>query len=59
MQIATHVVPNLVISVDKAPKAEASYSNVARCIGQVAKCQQTVAAGTIAEFAKHLKVILS
>ncbi len=56
MQIATHVVPNLVISVDKAPKAEASYSNVARCIGQVVKCQQTVAAGTIAEFAKHLKV---
>ena len=56
MQITTHVVPNLVISVDKAPKAEASYSNVARCIGQVVKCQQTVAAGTIAEFAKHLKV---
>ncbi|KAI0089964.1 TIP120-domain-containing protein [Irpex rosettiformis] len=55
MQIATHVVPNLVISVDKAPKAEASYSNVARCIGQVVKCQLTVAAGTIAEFAKHLK----
>lgn len=56
MQIATHVVPNLVISVDKVPKTEASQANVARCIGQVVKCQQTVAAGTIAEFAKHLKV---
>lgn len=56
MQIATHVVPCLVISVEKAAKTEASQSNVARCIGQVVKCQQTVAAGTIAEFAKHLKV---
>lgn len=56
MQIATHVVPNLVISVDKAPKAEASQANIARCIGQVVKCQQTVAAGTIAEFGRHLKV---
>lgn len=56
MQIATHVVPNLVISIDKAAKSEASQANVARCIGQVVKCQQTVAAGTIAEFTKYLKV---
>lgn len=55
MEIATHVVPNLVIAIDKAPKSEASQANIARCIGQVVKCQQTVAAGTIAEFAKHLK----
>lgn len=56
MQIATHVVPNLVISIEKAAKADASQSNVARCIGQVVKCQQTVAAGTIAEFARHFRV---
>lgn len=56
MQIATHVVPSLVISIDKAPKAETSQANIARCIGQVVKCQQTVAAGTIVEFGKHLKV---
>lgn len=56
MQIATHVVPNLVLSIDKTTKTEASQANIARCIGQVVKCQQTVAAGTIAEFAKHLKV---
>lgn len=56
MQIATHVVPNLVISVEKAPKSEASLTNVAKCIGQVVKAQRAVAAGTIAEFAKHLKV---
>ena len=56
MQVATHLVPNLVISVDKAPKADASLANVARCIGQVVVAQQSIAAGTIAEFAKHLKV---
>ena len=56
MQIATHVVPNLVISIDRASRTEASQANVARCIGQVVKCQQTVAAGTIVEFARHLKV---
>ena len=58
MQIATHVVPSLVISVDRAAKTDASQANVARCIGQVVRCQQSVAAGTIAEFAKHLKVCL-
>lgn len=56
MQVATHLVPNLVISVDKAQKADASLANVARCIGQVVIAQQSIAAGTIAEFAKHLKV---
>lgn len=56
MQIATHVVPNLVISVEKAPKTDASYSNVARCVGQVVKSQRGVAAGTITEFSRHLKV---
>ena len=56
MQIATHVVPNLVASVEKAPKAEASLTNVAKCVGQVVISQRAVAAGTIAEFARHLKV---
>jgi len=55
-QIATHVVPNLVISAEKAPKAESSSSNVAKCIGHVVGSQLSVAAGTIAEYAKHLKV---
>ncbi|KAG5641254.1 hypothetical protein DXG03_005660, partial [Asterophora parasitica] len=54
-QISTHVVPNLVIFVEKAPKAEASPSNVARCIAQVVQSQHNVAAGTIAEYSKHLK----
>lgn len=55
-QIATHVVPNLVISVEKAPKADASPANVAKCVAQVVKSQQAVAAGTIAEYSKHTKV---
>ena len=56
MQIATHIVPNLVLAVEKAPKAEASLTNVAKCVGQVVKAQRAIAAGTIAEFSKHLKV---
>jgi cullin-associated NEDD8-dissociated protein 1 len=55
-QIATHVVPNLVISAEKAPKAETSPSNVAKCIGQIVQSQLAVAAGTIAEYSKYLKV---
>ncbi|KAI0358837.1 ARM repeat-containing protein [Trametes cingulata] len=55
MQIATHVVPNLVTAVERAPKNEASLPNVAKCVGQVVKSQRAVAAGTIAEFARHLK----
>jgi len=55
-QISTHVVPNLVLSSEKAPKAENSPSNVAKCIGHIVGSQQNIAAGTIAEYAKHLKV---
>ncbi|KAI0917813.1 hypothetical protein AcV7_007119 [Taiwanofungus camphoratus] len=55
MQVATHVVPNLVIYVEKAPKSDASHSNVARCVGQVVKSQRGIAAGTVAEFSRHLK----
>ncbi|KAL0945592.1 hypothetical protein HGRIS_014751 [Hohenbuehelia grisea] len=54
-QIATHVVPGLVISVEKAPRAEASPANVAKCVAQVVKSQQAVAAGTIAEYSKNVK----
>ena len=55
-QIATHIVPNLVISAEKAPKAETSPANVAKCVAQVVKTERGVAAGTIAEYGKHLKV---
>lgn len=54
-QIATHLVPNLAISSEKAPKAENSPANVAKCIAQVVKYSQGVAAGTIAEYSKNLR----
>ncbi|KAH9850563.1 ARM repeat-containing protein [Lenzites betulinus] len=55
MQIAPHVVANLVLAVEKAPKNDASLTNVAKCVGGVVQAQRAVAAGTIAEFARHLK----
>ncbi|KAK7001853.1 Cullin-associated nedd8-dissociated protein 1 [Favolaschia claudopus] len=54
-QIATHLVPNLVIAVEKAPKADASPSNVAKAVAQIVKSQQAIAAGTIAQYAKNIK----
>ncbi|RXW15834.1 hypothetical protein EST38_g10023 [Candolleomyces aberdarensis] len=50
-----HLVPNLVIASEKAPKTENSPANVARCIAQVVKNSQGVAAGVIAEYSKNIK----
>jgi cullin-associated NEDD8-dissociated protein 1 len=55
-QIAPHVVPNLRINAEKATEGEVSQANVAKCIAQVVKSQQAIAAGTIAEFSKNIKV---
>lgn len=55
-QIATHVVPSLVKSADSAPKNNVSLANVAKSVAQVVKSFQGIAAGTIAEFSKHIKV---
>lgn len=55
-QIASHVVPSLVASAEKADKASSSPLNVGKCVAQVVKAQQGVAAGMIAEFSKHIKV---
>lgn len=55
-QISTHVVPSLVILAEKAPKTESSPVNVAKCVAQIVKSQQNIAAGTIAEYSKHIKV---
>jgi cullin-associated NEDD8-dissociated protein 1 len=51
-----HIIPNLVIAVEKAPRGEASSANVARCVAAVVKSQQGVAAGVIAEYSKNFKV---
>ena len=58
MQIASHVIPNLAAVAEKAPRSEVSYSNVAKCVAEVVKSQQGIAAGTISEFTRHLKVRL-
>ncbi|KAI6021197.1 armadillo-type protein [Pisolithus marmoratus] len=55
-QIATHVVPGLVIAVQKSSgKGDANPMNVAKCIGEIVRSQQGVAAGTIAEYSKYIK----
>jgi len=54
-QIATHLVPNLVIAVQRAPKAEASPANVAKCIAQIVRNARGVAAGVIAEYSKNIR----
>ena len=55
-QIASHVVPGLVISLNKAKKAEAVPGNIAKVVSRVVRSQKAVAAGMIAEFSKSLKV---
>ena len=55
-QIASHLVPGLVTSVNKANKAEAVPANVAKVVGRVVRSQPAVAAGMIAEFSRSLKV---
>ncbi|KAG7090596.1 hypothetical protein E1B28_009701 [Marasmius oreades] len=54
-QIATHVVPNLVLTVEKVGRVDANPANVAKCVAQVVRSHQGVAAGTIVEYAKHIK----
>ncbi|KAF7365527.1 Cullin-associated nedd8-dissociated protein 1 [Mycena venus] len=54
-QIATHLIPNLVIAVEKAPRADASPNNIAKAVAQIVKSQQAIAAGTIAQYAKNIK----
>jgi cullin-associated NEDD8-dissociated protein 1 len=55
-QIATHVLPNLVLASEKAPKGSSNPVNVGKCVAQVVKSCQAVAAGAIAEYSKNLKV---
>jgi hypothetical protein len=55
-QIATHVVPSLVKSADRASSSDSSQANVAKCIAQVVKSAPAVTAGVTAEFSKHIKV---
>ncbi|KAI6009790.1 hypothetical protein EDC04DRAFT_2610523 [Pisolithus marmoratus] len=56
-QIAMHVVPRLVIAVQKSSrKGDANPMHMAKCIGEVVRSQQGVTIGMIAEYSKYIKV---
>jgi cullin-associated NEDD8-dissociated protein 1 len=55
-QISTHVIPSLTLPLQKLKRGDVSFVNVAKCIGIVVDCHHALAAGTIAEFSKALKV---
>lgn len=54
-QIASHIIPNLTTSLERAG-AEGSPANVSKCLAQVVKSSMSIAAGAIAEFTKYVKV---
>jgi cullin-associated NEDD8-dissociated protein 1 len=54
-QIASHVIPSLVLGLDKAG-AEGSPANVSKCIARVVRSAPGITAGTVAEFTKHVAV---
>ena len=54
-QIANHVIPGLMKSIDE-PGSDASPSNVSKCLAKIVSVQMGIAAGTIAEFTKYIKV---
>ncbi|KAH9075666.1 TIP120-domain-containing protein [Lactarius deliciosus] len=54
-QIATHVVSSLTRNAPEQLKGDVSFPNVAKCVAQVVKSHQVIAAGVIAEFSKNLK----
>ncbi|KAG9023812.1 hypothetical protein FRB95_012465 [Tulasnella sp. JGI-2019a] len=53
--IAGHIVPGLVIALEKPKTAETSPANVSKCVSAVVKGYHGLAAGIIAEFAKSIK----
>ncbi|KIY47176.1 TIP120-domain-containing protein [Fistulina hepatica ATCC 64428] len=61
-EIATHLVPGLTFSVGSAGKGKSTATekdincaNIAKCVAQVVKINPTVAAGTIAQYAKSFQ----
>jgi cullin-associated NEDD8-dissociated protein 1 len=56
-QIASHVIPGLFTALDRVGR-EGSAANVSKCIARVVRSAMGIAAGTIAEFTKHIKVCL-
>ena len=57
-QIANHVIPGLIKSMDELG-SDASPSNISKCLAKIVSVQMGIAAGTIAEFTKYIKVGLT
>jgi cullin-associated NEDD8-dissociated protein 1 len=55
-QIGNHVVPGLVLALEKSISTDKSPANVSKCISAVVRGCPDIAAGVIAEFAKAIKV---
>ncbi|KAG8864313.1 hypothetical protein FRB96_006134 [Tulasnella sp. 330] len=53
--IAGHIVPGLVLALEKSKTGETSPSNVSKCVSAVVRGYHDLAAGIIAEFAKSIK----
>ena len=56
-QIANHVIPGLMKNMDEFG-SDASPSNVSKCLAKIVSVQMGIAAGTIAELTKYIKVDL-
>ena len=54
-QIAGHVIPSLTISLERAGR-DGSAANVSKCLASTVRSAMSMAAGTIAEFTRHVKV---
>jgi cullin-associated NEDD8-dissociated protein 1 len=55
-EIATRIVPNLTVAYNSSSRTDTSAMNVARGLAQVVKSNGGVAAATIAQFSKNIKV---
>lgn len=54
--IANRLIPGISASLEKTPAASASPLNASRCIGAIVRCEMGLAAATVSDFAKALKV---
>ncbi|QRW05866.1 cullin-associated NEDD8-dissociated protein 1 [Ceratobasidium sp. AG-Ba] len=54
-EIASHLVGGFKVAFEKSGKEASVAGNISKCLGAVVRAQRPIAAGTINEFAKHIK----
>ncbi|KAG8723447.1 hypothetical protein FRC09_003293 [Ceratobasidium sp. 395] len=54
-EIASHLVGGFKVAFDKSEGGVGVAGNISKCLGAVVRAQRPIAAGTINEFAKHIK----